>query len=241
MPKTALVIPCYNEEKRLYLPAFKNALDNYPELILYFVDDGSTDNTYRILKNFSTNLTNVKILRLENNEGKAAAVRFGVLESLKEGNVLTGFWDADLATPLSELETFIQKLSNPDVEMVIGCRIVRLGSKIKRKALRHYLGRVFATTVSILLSMPIYDTQCGAKLMKKELATRLFEQPFISAWLFDVELIKRTKEIYGIAVCNTKVIEKPLHEWNDIGGSKLKFSKMLFVPFILLRIFRSKS
>ena len=241
MPKTALIIPCYNEGKRLNLPAFKETLDSYPELMFYFVDDGSADNTYEVLQDFSVKSTRVKVLRLEKNAGKAVAVRHGILASIKDGNALTGFWDADLATPLSELKAFIHEISNPDVEMVMGCRLAHLGSKVKRKVSRHYLGRIFATTVSAMLSMQVYDTQCGAKLMRAELAAKLFDRPFISAWLFDVELLKRTKEIYGIPACEIKIIELPLRQWNDVAGSKLKFSKMLLVPFVLLRIFSSRS
>lgn len=241
MSKTALVIPCYNEETRLDLPAFKAALDSYPELALYFVDDGSTDKTYETLLDFSVNLPRVKVLRMKKNAGKAAAVRHGILASIEDGNALTGFWDADLATPLSELKAFIQELANSELEMVMGCRLVHLGASINRKAVRHYLGRIFATAVAVLLSMPVYDTQCGAKLMKSELAVKIFDKPFISAWLFDVELIKRVKEIYGIPVCKTKIIELPLRQWHDVGGSKLKFSKMLLVPFVLLHIFSRRS
>jgi glycosyltransferase involved in cell wall biosynthesis len=241
MPKTALVIPCYNEEKRLSLPAFKAAMETYPELTFYFVDDGSADNTYEILHEFSGNYSRAKVLRLEKNAGKAVAVRHGILASIKDGNVLTGFWDADLATPLSEMKAFIRELADSDVEMVMGCRLAHLGSKVRRKASRHYLGRAFATTVAMLLSMPVYDTQCGAKLMKAELAAKLFDRPLVSAWLFDVELIKRMKEIYGIPGCETKIIELPLRQWNDVAGSKLKLSKMLLVPFVLLRIFSRRS
>jgi len=241
VPKTALIIPCYNEGRRLDLPAFKAAFETYPELTFYFVDDGSLDNTYEILQNLSADSTRVKLLRMEQNAGKAAAVRHGILASIKDGNILTGYWDADLATPLSELQAFIIELSRPGVEMVMGCRLAHLGAKVRRKASRHYLGRFFATAVSALLSMQVYDTQCGAKLMKAELAAKIFAKPFISGWLFDVELIKRMKERYGIPVCETKIVELPLRQWNDVGGSKLKLSKMLLVPFVLLRIFSSRS
>ena len=241
VPKTALIIPCYNEGRRLDLTAFKAALETYPELVFYFVDDGSSDNTCEILQNLSADSPRVKLLRMEQNAGKAAAVRHGILASIKDGNILTGYWDADLATPLSELQAFIKELSNPGVEMVMGCRLAHLGARVRRKASRHYLGRFFATAVSALLSMQVYDTQCGAKLMKAELAAKIFAGPFISGWLFDVELIKRMKEIYGIPACETKIIELPLRQWNDVGGSKLKLSKMLLVPFVLLRIFSSRS
>ncbi len=241
MPKTALIIPCYNEGKRLNLPAFNAAMNFYPELVFYFVDDGSVDNTYEILNNFSVNSARVKVLRLEKNSGKAAAVRHGILTSIKDENALTGFWDADLATPMSELKAFIEELNKSEVDMVMGCRLAHLGAKVRRKALRHYLGRVFATTVAILLSMQVYDTQCGAKLMKTALAAKLFERPFISDWLFDVELIKRMKAIYGTAGCEAKILELPLRQWNDVAGSKLKLSKMLLVPLVLLRIFSRRS
>ncbi len=238
MPKTAIIVPCYNEATRLKLDDFSVALSNYPWLYLYFVDDGSTDRTYELLKTFAAaKPERVRVLRLESNSGKAAAVRQGILAGIADGHELTGYWDADLATPLSELGRFIRQFERSGIQMVIGCRFRHLGSKIKRKLIRHYTGRIFATLTSILLGLPVYDTQCGAKIIKVTLAVTLFSQPFLSDWLFDVEILKRLKDKIGAEACENEIIELPLNEWQDINGSKLSLIKMFTSPFVLIKIF----
>ncbi|MBI9082568.1 MAG: hypothetical protein JEZ11_03150 [Desulfobacterales bacterium] len=103
-----------------------------------------------------------------------------------------GYWDADLSTPLSALEQMCQKLSPPEVVMVFGSRVRLLDRNIERKAIRHYLGRLFATFASIVIELPIYDTQCGAKIFKNNNnLQRVFSKPFSTSWVFDVEIFDR--------------------------------------------------
>src|SRR5271163_3481131 len=102
-----------------------------------------------------------------------------------------GFWDADLATPLGVIPEFIALLSDNDqLQMVIGARIRLLGRQIHRRAVRHYLGRVFTSRVSLILRLPIYDTQCGAKIFRvTPEPSRVLEDRFLSRWVFDVEIL----------------------------------------------------
>jgi glycosyltransferase involved in cell wall biosynthesis len=238
MPKTAIVVPCYNEAARLNLEQFAAALSTYPWIYLYFVDDGSSDNTFNLLQQFTeSNPERIKLLKLAKNSGKAAAVRHGMLAGVADGHALAGFWDADLATPFSELGRFIRCFADSNIQMVMGCRFRRLGSNIKRKQSRHYLGRVFATVASIMLQLPVYDTQCGAKIIRATTAVKLFSRPFISDWLFDVEVLKRMKDNIGAEACEREIMELPLNSWDDVGGSKLSVGKMLLAPLILIKIF----
>ena len=96
---------------------------------------------------------------------------------------LVGYWDADLATPLAEIPVFIEKFqSNKELNAVCGSRILRLGSSIRRSVFRHYLGRVFATIVSNILNIPVYDTQCGAKLFRTKHAELIFPKLILARW-----------------------------------------------------------
>src|SRR5579875_2021639 len=177
-----LVIPCFNEAARLNISAFEAFLSGSSGTRLLFVDDGSNDGTAAVLGQLCKRFEqSTKILRSEQNRGKAEAVRRGILYALDSYKVrLIGYWDADLATPLDTLGRFECVLNErPGTEMVFGSRVKLLGRHVERRASRHYLGRVFATVVSTLLRLPIYDSQCGAKLFRvtPELRT-IFSQPF---------------------------------------------------------------
>ena len=108
--------------------------------------------------------------------------------------------------------------------MVFGARVVLLGRRIERWALRHYLGRVAATAISLVLGLRVYDTQCGAKLFRATPSVRaLFEQPFAARWLFDVEILARfILSLRGDReAVRDAIYEYPLSEWTDVAGSSL--------------------
>ena len=238
--KSLIIIPCYNEEKRIDLEAYDSFLasEHSNDLQLVFVNDGSTDKTDVVLKELQQNYENIKLISLEKNSGKAEAIRSAVLELKLEDYQYVGYFDADLASPLSEINRLLSIANerNDPPYLVLGSRIKILGlTSIKRKLSRHYFGRVFATIVSKMLKLPIYDTQCGLKLIRTDQAKALFEREFISSWLFDVELIFRLKELSSMA--SNRIIEVPLMQWEDKKGSKIKFWHFLSVPFELLRIY----
>ncbi len=240
VPQTLIVIPCYNECDRLPEQEISDFLKNSEDVQLLLVNDGSVDTTGMLLDKLASENEKLSVLHLPHNCGKAEAVRRGILKSLEDKPTCVGYWDADMATPLGEIENFIKMMEDNNYDAVIGCRLARLGSKVYRKKSRHYLGRIFATVVSSMLNISVYDTQCGAKLFRSDLAEKIFKEPFITRWLFDVELIKRILKIYGPDKTREKIYEYPLMQWADVGGSKLKFSSMLKVPFLLLKIFLSK-
>jgi glycosyltransferase involved in cell wall biosynthesis len=235
MQKACIVIPCYNEALRLRLDDFEAFIKARTEIDFLFVNDGSTDSTLEVLTNFRALYPQrVQVLNLTTNSGKAEAVRRGVCEAYQRKNwEYLGFWDADLATPLHEIPNLLEQCLTKN--LAIGSRMKRLGAKIERKRWRHLLGRVFSTFASIILKLPVYDTQCGAKLFKADMGS-LFESPFITKWLFDIELLARYRNTYGLEGALNDIIEVPIGAWEEKGGSKLKVSYMLKVPLELMRI-----
>jgi glycosyltransferase involved in cell wall biosynthesis len=197
---TGIVVPCYNEEERLQLSEFSRFFKTNNTTFFCFVDDGSTDGTKKIVADFvKKNPKRAQAVFLSFNQGKAEAVRQGIKTFFQTYDFkLVGYWDADLATPLSTIPEFIDKFrSNRELVAVCGSRILRLGASIHRSVFRHYFGRVFATIASNILKIPVYDTQCGAKLFRTEHAELIFSKPFLSCWFFDVELFARSIELMG--------------------------------------------
>jgi dolichyl-phosphate beta-glucosyltransferase len=232
----AIVVPCFNEEKKLCIDDYNSFLKDHPHCFICFVNDGSTDETDAILKKLSAEFKrNTHVLTLTKNLGKGNAVRKGVEYILQNKSTKSiGYLDADLATHFHELLRLQNILkSRNDIELVFGSRILTLGNTIHRKRYRHLIGRVIATCISWILNAKIYDTQCGAKVMTKECATHVFKKPFLSKWLFDVELLKRLQHHHGNL---TKTLEEPLKYWEDKGKSSVSWSYGLFVWWDLFRI-----
>ena len=233
-----LVVPCYNEAERLPTAAFLTAFATHPRLRLCLVNDGSSDHTLQVLTELATRAPGrIRVIDLPRNVGKAEAVRQGMLATSHEGYRYTGYWDADLSTPLSEIDRFVEVLDHaPDIAAVFGCRLKRMGADIRRRAVRHVLGRVFATIASVTLELPVYDSQCGAKLFRASMAAWIFDAPFVSTWCFDVEILARITARLGAAAAHQAVIELPLGVWHDVHGSKVRLHQMAMMPIELLRI-----
>jgi dolichyl-phosphate beta-glucosyltransferase len=220
-----IVVPCYNEELRLPADQFARFLCD-SQVHLVFVDDGSRDKTLDRLESIRKGREDrVFVLRSPANQGKAEAVRMGVNFALDQNADFVGYWDADLATPLNAIPQFMAVFAEkPDLDMVFGSRVKLLGRHVHRRTSRHYLGRVFATVVSVLLQLPVYDTQCGAKIFRVRPETRgLFAEPFQTRWVFDVELLARyIRQLGSPKLAADRIYEYPLHAWEDVGGSKVK-------------------
>ncbi|MEX0718410.1 MAG: glycosyltransferase [Planctomycetaceae bacterium] len=243
MPRTVIVVPCFNEAARLDGRRFVDAVDRDPRVEFLFVDDGSRDATLPRLQFLAAERPGrIGWLHLEKNSGKAEAVRRGVCAAFRGRPEHVGYWDADLATPLDEIPRFRAVLDRrPDVRLVIGTRLPLLGRTLVRKRSRRLLGRLFARAASWTIGLPIFDTQCGAKLFRADAETeRLFAEPFLSKWIFDVELFARLAtgrisasvrrvgssrleaRATGQGNAADAVYELPLENWRDVAGSKLR-------------------
>lgn len=236
--KTIIVVPCYNESKRLRQDAFLDYVEKHQDVAFLFANDGSRDNTLEVLQALTARHERLLLLDIQPNGGKAEAVRKGMLYAAEQYKPeYIAFWDADLATPLEEIESMVG-WAEKGYDAVMGLRLMRLGAKVRRKPLRHYLGRCFATVASMMLGLPVYDTQCGAKMFRRDVVEAIFPEQFITRWLFDVELLARYKKAFGTERATEKIYEFPLFQWQDIDGSQLKSRDFFKAPMELLKIKR---
>ena len=225
--RITIVVPCYNEAGRFDASAFERALKDIDGLEFLFVDDGSTDQTLESLAGFEAKHEGrVRLLQLAHNQGKSHAVREGMLEAFAGDSSYCGYWDADLATPLEEIPRFIERLdAQPELDLVIGSRVKLLGRSIERDPWRHYFGRVAATVASVVLQLPVYDTQCGAKVFRNTMMMKeLFVEPLTSGWVFDVEVIARLirhRREAQLPSAEFAIYELPLRQGHDVAGSKI--------------------
>lgn len=244
MATAAIVVPCYNEAERLDGGQFQEFICPSHDVRFMFVNDGSTDGTLGLLQSLKeSNPRKFMILDSSRNSGKAEAVRQGLLAVIASQPDYVGFWDADLATPLEAITSFLDLAeSRPDLEVIIGSRVKLLGRRIDRRATRHFLGRIFATAVSLALRLDVYDTQCGAKLFRVSPSIYvLFSEPFHSRWIFDVEIIARliqNRRGKELPQAENVIYEFPLMSWRDVPGSKLEYSDFFKSSWELTRIYR---
>lgn len=225
-PRTFVVVPCYNEEKRIDPRVFWPFVKAEGDTHVLFVNDGSRDGTHTVLTRLVAELgPRASMLDLPKNGGKAEAVRHGLKEAIARGATIVGYYDADGATDAGEAIGLARELSNPAVSVVLASRVSLLGREIQRKVTRHYTGRVFATVASLVLQLPVYDTQCGAKFFRvSPLLIEVLESPFTTRWAFDVEFLSRlvrgTPRTPGLTAA--AFLEVPLKRWVDVDGSTLK-------------------
>jgi glycosyltransferase involved in cell wall biosynthesis len=242
MQKTAIVVPCYNEFHRLKVNEFLSFTKKNRGVSFFFVNDGSTDDTDKLINHLSREAPEqIQCINLKKNCGKAQAVRLGFLKAIGMDFQNIGYWDADLSTPLDVINKFCELLNDDRTTIVMGARVRLLGHRINRRALRHYLGRVFATSASIVLGLHVYDTQCGAKIFKNtHFLKKVFSQPFTVKWIFDVEILARFKVIQKIESGNlfkNSALEYPIKEWTHSSGSKVRIIDFFVAILDLLKIY----
>ena len=217
---TVIVIPCFNEESR-WSYTYWNLFQKVPSLQILFVDDGSADKTSdcisKTLIHFRSSGSQLgEILVLEENKGKANAVRLGLLEVLRKypGVEKIGFLDSDAAFDVRDISRIVQQKWPLNVNSIWTSRVKLSGRSILRKNSRHWISRVIATGLGIIDSSLPYDTQCGFKLFQNTSSLReALQDPFRTVWFFDLELYSR--------ITSLMIWEEPLNHWADIGGSKL--------------------
>jgi dolichyl-phosphate beta-glucosyltransferase len=207
----SIIIPAYNEEKRL--PAtLKRILDylgqsqwDFSEVVV--VDDGSRDNTAEIARQ-----AGVRVLPNPGNRGKGYTVRHGMLEAQGEWAL---FSDADLSTPIEELDKLFAAAGREKAAIVIGSRAVdRSMIGVRQPFVRDRIGRLFNLVMRLVTGLAFRDTQCGFKLFEKQAARAVFPRQLLDGFGFDVEVLYIARRL------GLKCVEVPVR-WNDVAGTKV--------------------
>lgn len=220
MQKVAIIIPCYNEAKRLDFLNIEQLL-LYSDIDIYFANDGSRDNTVEVINIIvSKHSERCFLIDFKENSGKANTIYKAITKiNQKDKYDFIGYFDADFSTPATEIIRLVEEINKQKCEFLLGSRILLLNSGIKRKYHRHIIGRVIITLINLKFKLGIYDTQCGSKLFSKTIIPKAFNKPFYTSWLFDVEIFIRLKKQdllkYGSEI--------PIYNWKDVDGSKLGF------------------
>jgi glycosyltransferase involved in cell wall biosynthesis len=235
--QVTIVIPCYNEEHRLQKDRLLSFVQTNKEVRVLMVNDGSKDKTAQLLEELHELEPRIDYYHLKENKGKANAVREGMLQAANFNTDKVAFLDADFDIPPEEVLWLIKNMDEKEgVQFAFGSRIKLLSNIIERNKFRHIFGRVFATFTSMSLNLAVYDTQCGCKVFKREQVVRIFEKPFISRWIFDVEIFWRLIHIFGREEITKIALEVPLRACYNTGNSKVKYVEILNFPLELLKI-----
>lgn len=225
-----LVVPCFNEELRMNEGYWTKILE-IEKLTVYFIDDGSSDKTFDLLLSLVKNSRH-RIHRLSQNVGKAEAIRFGLIEAIREKPVGVGFIDADGAFPIHDVWSLVLKFqefiqSDNEVPAVWSARVQLSGRKIERRDSRHYISRVLMTLLALKLKFKIYDTQSGFKIFPlSDTLVECLNTEFLTRWFIDLELFLRWRNITGK---DLSIWEEPLLTWTDVEASKLTGRQYLIV------------
>jgi glycosyltransferase involved in cell wall biosynthesis len=229
-----MVVPCYNEEKRLNLE-YWNELIDIAGTKWIFVNDGSTDNTLNLLQG----IKNASVISLEKNVGKAEAIRQGVVstfEALNQDDFSFGYIDADGAFAVEDIRKLVRIAHDSEYhfEGIWGARVKLAGRNINRRDLRHILSRVIITIIGLKIKNLPYDLQTGLKIFKfnKESMT-VFDKKFETRWFVDLEIYLRFKMATQRVL---KIWEEPLNNWEDVSGSKVRGFQLVQIMRDLFRV-----
>jgi glycosyltransferase involved in cell wall biosynthesis len=212
----SIVIPAYNEEKRL--PVTLQRITNYlkrggwkfSEVLV--VDDGSRDATLRLAEKFAKRAPFVRVLRNPGNRGKGYSVRHGMLEAKGEWAL---FSDADLSSPIEELETLWKAAQEARAQVAIGSRALdRSLIGVHQPLFRESAGKLFNLAVRVITGLPFWDTQCGFKLFETRAAREIFRRQSLERFGFDVEVLFIARKL------GYSSIEVPVR-WSDVAGTKV--------------------
>jgi len=237
MKMIAIIVPCFNEEKRMDISEWQRIVNRFADCQWVFVNDGSSDRTSSLINKLTGR--NVYQLDLPTNHGKGNAIRAGLLHIIEPSPMTLlaeldfsriGYIDSDGAFDLLDIELLLstaeEKMESvPPCKVIIGSRVKLAGRHIERSKIRHYLGRLIATFVCQGWEKAPYDTQSGFKIFSLDSSFReAVKTPFKTSWFFDIELLLRLDTLDSL-----RIWEVPLMRWEEIGESSINSSKYLSI------------
>jgi glycosyltransferase involved in cell wall biosynthesis len=231
-----MVVPCFNEEKRINLN-YWNELAGIPNTHWIFVNDGSSDDT----KNVLNKITNSTIINIDKNVGKAEAIRKGITETHKKNSgesLWVGYLDADSAFEIEDIKKLIELVYSKSYsyDSFWGSRVALAGRNITRNNLRHILSRILITTFGYKMRDLPYDPQTGFKIFKfNNQQMEIFENRFATKWFVDLEILIRYQVLEKRIM---KIWEEPVNTWKDVEGSNIRGLELITVLKDLIRIIR---
>ncbi len=233
-----VVIPCYNEENRLKGEYFTDFVKRKLGYHLCFVNDGSKDNTLQVLHKIAEGKDDfISVYNCVQNGGKAEAVRQGILHLTQDKQIdYFGYLDADLSTNFEDFEDLVTTLTNSEFKIVAGSRMARMGANITKEGGRAIISKSINLIIRNILGMSFNDTQCGAKVMTRDVAENMFNDKFLTSWLFDVEIFLRMKKFFGVESVQKIICEQPLKRWIHEDGSHLSMKDSFKILFQLVQI-----
>ena len=188
-PKYSIVVPAYNERARILATleaviAAVRAQQWSVEVIV--VNDGSTDETASLVKNFALTAPEVRLMENPGNRGKGYSVRSGLLHA--QGEIVM-FTDADLSAPIDEAQRLFDAI-HAGADIAIGSRWLATSRQTHRQPLyRQFFGRCFNMLTRAVMRLPYADTQCGFKAFTRNAAQTVFQLQTIERWGFDPEIL----------------------------------------------------
>lgn len=239
--KTGIIIPCYNEEKRLNSSAFLSFIKAHADYVFCFVNDGSKDDTLGLLRSVEAQVpAQITVVDIKRNMGKAAAVRAGARHLYNREDIsYIGFIDADLSTDFDDFKALVKTLkSDSRLNMVFGSRYSVHGD-IEQNGFRKVVSGQMRCIIKRILGLPIKDTQCGAKVFSRSIIPVIYKEAFLSKWLFDVEIFFRLKKYLGRKNVMLHLYEQPLKRWVHVDDSRIGFKDSVIIPMKLVQIWAS--
>ncbi len=233
--KLSIIIPAYNESKRIrptldvYLDYFERRFGDQVEFII--VVNGSRDDTEDVARSYQDRHACLQVLVEPRAIGKGGALMMGMREARGEA---IGFIDADGSTPPHAFDSLVAQMG--DAGAVIASRwfpesIIDPPQTLRRRA----ASRIFNFLVRTLFGLPITDTQCGAKIIRREAVQDILPRLGLTRWAFDVDLL------FQLRRAGYRIVEAPT-EWHDVGGSQLRIGKAsleMFLAIVRLRLLHS--